>query len=255
MSSSCIKIINKTNQPEKFKCVSYWYVTFSKDSPKEKFNICQKECKKGNLKACANLSYLYRTGIGVEKDYKKALEIAKSLCKRGVALACANLGGIYYYGQGVKRDVEKAMELLKKACDMNEPLGCNGVVLIHMEEEKAKGKEFWVTKKSLPYIKKSCSLGDASGCFTLGLYYYIWESNTNKYEKYMTKGCFNGFASACEVLAGDYMERITNILKSSNPDKKKLEEYLKKYELYRAKVCELKENCKYPPKEFLENKK
>jgi TPR repeat protein len=58
----------------------------------------------------SNLAYLYQNGLGVDKSYKKAIDIYKELISQGPHSPQAefNLGEMYYHGNGVERDEEIA---------------------------------------------------------------------------------------------------------------------------------------------------
>jgi TPR repeat protein len=57
-------------------------------------------------------------GLGALKahDVEKAAVFFQSACDEGSAAGCANLGELYYHGLGVKRDYGKALALFQGAC-------------------------------------------------------------------------------------------------------------------------------------------
>lgn len=66
-------------------------------------------------KDLARLGFLYREGIGVEKNYNKALQYFISAALEGDSFAEYNLGYMFSRGLGVKKDPEKALHYYKTA--------------------------------------------------------------------------------------------------------------------------------------------
>ena len=64
--------------------------------------------------------------LGVEQNYKKAIEWYRKSGYQGVAKAQCSLGDIYHYGgKGVRQDYKKAKEWFGKACDNGFQIGCD----------------------------------------------------------------------------------------------------------------------------------
>jgi len=75
----------------------------------------EEAAKRGNVEAFNNLAALYREGMGVEQDYKKAFILFSKAAQAGNAQAQFNLGALYDLGLGCEEDKEKAIEWCRKA--------------------------------------------------------------------------------------------------------------------------------------------
>ena len=62
-----------------------------------------------------NLGYLYRNGIGVEKDLTKAFELNLKAANSGDSSAMFNVGKKYEMGIGIDKDTSKANYWLEKS--------------------------------------------------------------------------------------------------------------------------------------------
>jgi len=151
------KYINK-----KWKCVNKEYV-MDLQVTDEKFETCKKECREGNMHACANLSYLYRQELSIHANFKKAKELAERSCYSGVSFGCYNLGIIYEEGLGIRRDYRKAAEVFKKACEMGHPESCNQLAELYLRGRGVKKN----VRKAVELMRKACKLGDEFACFNL----------------------------------------------------------------------------------------
>jgi|GEM_PF-3094115 TPR repeat protein len=80
------------------------------------FEELQKSAKKGQADAQTKLGVMYEKGVGVTKNYKKAIEWYKKAAEQEFAEAQYNLGVIYQEGrQGIIKDYTKAINWYKKA--------------------------------------------------------------------------------------------------------------------------------------------
>lgn len=82
--------------------------------------------------AQTDLGYLYEKGIGVERDYAKALFLYNKAAKQGFASAQHHLGVMYENGQGVDQNYTKAFEWYSKAAnqELREAQGKIGFFII-----------------------------------------------------------------------------------------------------------------------------
>ena len=117
-------------------------------------------CNKGNFSSCNSLGYMYDKGLGVEQDYKKALELYQKACEGGDMIGCKNLGYMYDEGLGVKQDYKKAVELYQKACEGGNMFGCYN--LGNMYKNGLGVKQDY--KKAVELYQKACDGGDSDGC-------------------------------------------------------------------------------------------
>ena len=134
---------------------------FDKNYEKARYyleKVCNKDenitMDKDFFTACSNLGSICYEGYGVEKDYKKALELFTISCDDGNAASCNNIGVIYGKGQGVKENKAKGVEYYKKSCDAGEWIsyvGCGNIG----EYYRDNGDKF----KAAQYYKKACDLG------------------------------------------------------------------------------------------------
>ena len=69
--------------------------------------------------SCVLIGSIYMFGIGVERDFKKALQVYQEGAKAG-SVECFAMPGMmaYYYGEGKKSDREKGLAILYEAKKM-----------------------------------------------------------------------------------------------------------------------------------------
>lgn len=72
---------------------------------------------KGNAEAQSALGFMYATGRGVRKDYRKTAKWYRKAAEQGHAGAQSNLGVMYANGQGVPRDDKEAVSWYRKAAE------------------------------------------------------------------------------------------------------------------------------------------
>lgn len=71
----------------------------------------------GNAEAQYNLALLYRKGLGVKQDDRKALEWLHKAARQGMLDAQYNLGVMYYEGKGAYRSEKSAVEWWQLAAE------------------------------------------------------------------------------------------------------------------------------------------
>jgi len=74
----------------------------------------------GYSKAQSNLGYMYLNGLGVERDYEKALYWYQLAVDQGSSFAQSKLGSMYEEGHGVERDYEKALYWFQLATEQGD---------------------------------------------------------------------------------------------------------------------------------------
>ncbi|MDI6033223.1 tetratricopeptide repeat protein [Flavobacterium sp. LB2P84] len=72
---------------------------------------------KGNFVAMDKVSDMYRDAVGVEGDYKTAIEWDTKAADLGYYISMADLGVLYYQGRGVAKDYNIAFDKLSKASE------------------------------------------------------------------------------------------------------------------------------------------
>ena len=70
----------------------------------------------------ATLSYLSKKSKKKEPFEKKDFDFLERACSIGIAQACFILGNMYKDGLGVSKDYKKAIELFSKACNSGDAL-------------------------------------------------------------------------------------------------------------------------------------
>lgn len=96
----------------------------SKAEMRATFDDEEKLCNAGDLYACSALGAAYRTGLGVEQDFDRALELQEKACEGDVPRACYMLGHMYEEGAGYGLDPKAAKPFFEKACRLGEKLSC-----------------------------------------------------------------------------------------------------------------------------------
>ena len=98
-------------------------VTQTKEYSKELFSKLE-VCANFGDKMCQNmLGLFYKKGIGIEQDYKLALEYFMKSAEQEYASAFGNIGDLYYRGDGVEQDFQKAIDYYSTGSNYNHP-GC-----------------------------------------------------------------------------------------------------------------------------------
>lgn len=80
----------------------------------------QRAAKAGSARAQDYLGYMYECGLGVEKNYKIAMNLYTKAEAAGYGPGIVSIGRLYEKGLGVKESSEKAFAYYKKAAD----IGC-----------------------------------------------------------------------------------------------------------------------------------
>lgn len=76
-----------------------------------------RSAKQENVFGLNNLAVVYRDGIDIEKDPRKAFDLFLKSAKLGEMESMYNVGLMYYKGQGVKQNYKEALKYMKKAAD------------------------------------------------------------------------------------------------------------------------------------------
>jgi TPR repeat protein len=138
-----------------------------------------KSCMRGDAGACRSLAYLLNTqcnanfpiacyvlgflheyGMGVPKDYERALELYEGACNTGVAYACTGSAGMYEGGKGVPRDKQHADQLLQQACSGGHRSACG-----YVYEHGLGGRRD--AAQAANFYRAACDAGEMDGCLGL----------------------------------------------------------------------------------------
>ena len=114
--------------------------------------------KAGYLGGYHNMGNLYRKGLGVEKDLKKAFELYMYAAERGHAEDQSNIGYMYMRGEGVDVDYKQSMVWLDKATAQNWATAYDKIGLLYLNG--------WGVKKdparAFEAFGKGANLGNSS---------------------------------------------------------------------------------------------
>ena len=80
---------------------------------------------------------MYRNGLGVKKNEKKAFELIQQAADKDFASAEFGLGSIDGNGRGVKQDLPKAVEWYSKAVDRGDAGAMNNLAWLFMNAQDA----------------------------------------------------------------------------------------------------------------------
>jgi len=112
--------------------------------------------------------------------------------------------GADYFNEGVKAynsgNYTKAAELFKKSCDMGNVSGCYNLGIFYDNGQGV--RQSYV--KAAELFKKSCDMGVAAGCYNLGILYDNGQGVRQSYVKakeFFGKACDMGFEIGCKKYA------------------------------------------------------
>lgn len=119
-------------------------------------------CDGGDPRGCADLGYLYDSGLGVAQSDAIAFGYYDKGCDGNQAFACANTGVFYESGRSVAKDHARAFGLYQKGCDLEEYY-CTYVGYMYryskgVAQDYGRARQLYST---------SCDADDARGCFEL----------------------------------------------------------------------------------------
>lgn len=131
----------------------------------EEAKVLNEEAMKVNyLGAWHNMGNLYRKGLGVERDLKKAFDLYLYAAERGHPEDQNNVGYAYFRGEGVPQDFVKARYWFEKATAQNWGASADKLGLIYLDGSGTK-KDL---TKAFEYFQKGADLGDRSAMVNLG---------------------------------------------------------------------------------------
>ena len=112
--------------------------------------------EQGNDKANYYLATIYRFGIGVDADLKKAVELYTKAAKAGSNAAKYQLGKLSESGRGVKKSKEEAKKYYREAADANFPKAQLELAkILEKEFDKAKIREENNNKRAIKIINEN----------------------------------------------------------------------------------------------------
>ena len=155
-------------------------------------------CTKGDVNSCVSIGSLYHTGLGVDKNESKAMEIYERGCKAKSGRACHNLAAIYQS----RDDNISAQKFYELGCEAKLPFSCHNLAILEQKKPTPDNA------KTIEYFKKACDYDGASSCHLLALAYINGAPGLQNDEKkgaiLLKKACDLGFIPACN----DYGETL-----------------------------------------------
>jgi TPR repeat protein len=121
----------------------------------------------------------YYKGIGVKKDYKKAIELYQMAVDKGHSCAMYNLGYMYYHGKGVQQNYSKAIELYQMAVDKGLSDAMNYLGLIYYNGQGVQQNY----DKAIQYFQMAIDKGHSGAMNNLGIMYYNGQDVQQNYDK------------------------------------------------------------------------
>jgi TPR repeat protein len=173
--------------------------------PEKAFEIFKKYADEGIPKAMNGLGMLYRSGTGVETDYKEATKWFRKAAEAGYPQGWYNLGMMYKYAYGFDQDFDKAFKNFRKAADMD---FVNGKYAAGYMLYKGLGcKQNYEEAFSL--FKSASELGHPASMYMLGLCYrngYGVEQTEETALHWLHRSDSSGYYLAAKELASDSPE-------------------------------------------------
>lgn len=91
------------------------YVAYSRADQSSALRVWRGRAEEGDPEAQVIVGEIFEKGMGVEPDYRKAVEWYRKAAEQGNERARTNLGYMYEQGLGVEQDLVTAMEWYRKA--------------------------------------------------------------------------------------------------------------------------------------------
>lgn len=122
----------------------------------------EKAVELGNIQAHNSLAICYMYAYGVDRDYYKAFKLNEVAAKAGVANAQCNLGFLYSKGAGVYQSDTQAMYWWEKAAGQGHSDAQCNLGLCYLEKKST---------EALYWFDKSVEQGNVNAFYCKGLYY------------------------------------------------------------------------------------
>ena len=135
--------------------------------PEMAFALLAAEAEKGQAEAMLNLGRFYEQGVGIARNYTKALEWYEKAAKAGQAAGYFNMGVCFEIGMGTAADAAKALHNYQKAADMGMALAMYKLSSLFISgtgtaKDAAKG---------VVWLEKAANAGFATAANDLGAIY------------------------------------------------------------------------------------
>ena len=123
----------------------------------------EKAVELGNIEAHNSLAMCYMCAYGVDRDYYKAFKLNEVAAEAGVANAQCNLGFLYSKGAGVYQSDTQAMYWYEKAARQGHSDAQCNLGLCYLEKKST---------EALYWFDKSIEQGNVNAFYCKGLYHY-----------------------------------------------------------------------------------
>lgn len=134
----------------------------------------------GDPYACLQIGKIYFKGLGVDTDYKKAVENFICAAEEGKAEAMHLLALCYNEGSGIEQDTIKAIEWFTKAYKNGNEESASELAVIFITQERYDEAVFW--------LEKAVDMGDTEAMRVLGNWMfngdYVAEDRIKAFELY-----------------------------------------------------------------------
>lgn len=174
-----------------------------RDHPDVAVRYWRSGCNAKNGVACANLGYMYDTGLGLDPDPDRAHALREEGCLLKSAFACRQAAISYRKGLTGQIDMGLALDRYKKACDLDDADSCGWAGSILVGEQLG-----WPNPHDAAvWLDRGCMNGDSWSCERLGRLYEDGElgpPNPRKAKAKFERGCELEDGSACGYLADLY---------------------------------------------------
>lgn len=147
-----------------------------------------------NKYASIQITKMYREGIGVKADLKKAFEISLKYANKGNEIQMFELAGYYLNGVGVEADLDSAISWYEKSYEAGYKDSAYFLGYIYQTNEKVKD-----IHKTVEWYTKAADNNDPRACYNLGYLYFEGSSVLKNNEKalvYLKKALSLGIKEA-----------------------------------------------------------
>ena len=151
--------------------------------------------EQGDPDAQFSLGFAYKFGIGVDSDWKKAVEWFRKAAEQGQVHAQFRLGSAYWTGEGVDEDLRQAVYWLRKSAEQGE-----------VRAQASLGAAYWYgvsggenPSKAVYWLRKAAESDDAFAQTLLGEAYWYGkgvEKDLRKAAEWYRKAAAQGNAYA-----------------------------------------------------------
>ena len=170
-------------------------VAYQKQQYASALKLFEAAARKGNPEAQHTLGFMYRDGMGTDRDNASALAWYRKAAEHGYAPAAYNLGLMYAQGEGAKPDPEMAQRWFRQAADHGSVEAQVKLAEIAIGEEKYEDAFLW--------FNKAADQDDADATFNVGSLYYVGrgvQKDETKATEYYRKAARLGMPEAKDVL-------------------------------------------------------